>query len=87
MKIENLAFSLIIMLMAVILLTVLGWGCSFMWVSEVTLTESGGKVGDTDLFMIRVFMGICFMGMMNGIYKLWDLFVFCMKQAPTTKKD
>ena len=82
MKIQNLAFSLIVVFVAIVILAILGWGFSFMWASDVTLKDSV-EGGDVAIFLARAFIGVCFMGMINGMYKLWDLFVFCMKEAPT----
>ena len=82
MKIENLVFSLIIVFIAIVCLAILGWGFSFVWANNLTLKDSTGN-DDVALFVARTFIGFCFMGMMNGLYKLWDLFVFCMKGAPT----
>ena len=81
MKIHNLAFSLMVVFVAVVLLAIIGWGFSFVWASEITL-EDATKYADVKLFIARAFIGICFIGMINGMYKLWDLFVFCMKEAP-----
>ena len=86
MKIENLAFSLIVVFVAIVLLAILGWGFSFVWASNITLKESVGN-NDIQLFFARAFIGVLFMGIINGIYKLWDLFVFCMKEAPTGNKS
>ena len=82
MKIENLAFSLVVVFVAIVILAILGWGFSFVWANNLTLKESTGN-DDVALFVARAVIGILFMGMMNGLYKLWDLFSFCMKSAPT----
>ena len=82
MKIKNLGFSLIVMFIVMVFLAIIGWGLSFVWVGDVTLNESTGN-DDVAMFVARAFIGIIFMGMMNGLYKLWDLFTYCMKEAPT----
>jgi hypothetical protein len=81
MKIENLIFSLIVVFVAVVAISILGWGFSFFVAQEIELKDAVSG-GDAYLFLARVFIGLSVMGIMNGLYKLWCLFVFIMKEAP-----
>jgi hypothetical protein len=82
MKIENLLFSLFVMAIAICSLAALGWMTSFIVGNEISSAD-GSAIGDFHMFSLRVFIGLMFIGLLSGIYKLWDLFVFCMKGAPT----
>ena len=84
MKLENLVFSLIAVFVAIVILAILGWGLSFVIAKDISLKESFSG-GDARLFFARVVIGTCFMGIVNGAMKLWDLFVFCMTEAPLNK--
>ena len=84
MKIENLVFSLIIVFVAIVLLAITGWGISFMWGIDVT-NNDGSPITDLQFFGLRVYLGLVLIGFVTGVHKLWDLFYFCMTQAPTGK--
>ena len=84
MKIENLVFSLLVILFAVVMLAIPGWCISFIWGGDFKTT--GGEIpSDLQFFGIRVYMGLVLVGFVTGAFKLWDLFYFCMTQAPTNK--
>ena len=82
MKIENLLFSLTVLAIAICSLAALGWLVSFMVASELT-TVDGIAPEEFYLFCLRVFIGLMLLGLVSGVNRLWNLFVFCMKEAPT----
>ena len=84
MKIENLIFSLVILLFAILALAAMGWLISFTFAPGITVAD-GTPPSDLEFFGLRVSIGIIFLGLINGMSKLWDLFYFCMTQAPTGK--
>ena len=82
MKIENLLFSLFVMAIAICSLAAIAWMASFIVGNNIVSTD-GSVIGDFQMFSLRVLIGLIFVGLLSGISKLWDLFEFCMKGAPT----
>lgn len=85
MKLENLLFSLFIVFLAITALAITGWGVTFLMGVEFTLKD-GQSYSDTRIFLSRAFIGCFFIGMITGMFKLFDLFKFCMVNAPTRPK-
>ena len=80
MKKENLVSSLLIIVLAICALAASGWVISFMIFPGMAMTMvDGSPPSDFEMFVVRVFIGFIFIGLINGTYKLWDLFVFCME--------
>jgi hypothetical protein len=79
MKVENLLYSVSVLFFAILALAMFGWGFSFMWDFKISSHE-GKTFSGLDYFVIRACAGLIFVGFVSGIYKLLDLFVFCMKQ-------
>ena len=77
MKIENLLFSLIVVFVAAVVLSIAGWGVSFLIGINITPTEGFADVA-FNVFMVRVLIGLAIIGMASGVLKILDLFVFCM---------
>jgi hypothetical protein len=82
MKAENLLFSLTVLAIAICSLAALGWMASFMVASDLT-TVDGSTPEEFHLFRSRVFIGLMLIGLVSGVNRLWDMFVFCMKESPT----
>jgi len=82
MKLENLLFSLFIVFLAIVVLAISGWGITMLMDIELTLKD-GQPYSDARVFLSRAVIGCFFLGMMTGISKLFDLFRYCMINAPT----
>jgi len=85
MKLNNLIFSLIVMVFMILLLAATGWMISFMMVMDINMTD-GSLPSDFEVFGLRVYLGAILLGFVTGVSKLWDLFVFCMKYESTPEK-
>lgn len=82
MKAENLLFSLTVLAIAICSLAALGWMASFIVGSGLT-TVDGSTPEEFHLFCLRVCMGLMFIGLVSGVNRLWNMFVFCIKGVPT----
>ena len=80
MKIENLLFSIIIMVIAIAGLAICGWCLSFLFGFENT-----AELSDIRVFGVRVAIGLVMLGFMAGMSKMWDLFHFCMSESVSIK--
>jgi len=81
MKIENLVFSVVVLIVAIVVLAIFGWCISF-----IVPFSASGDVSDVRMFGLRVLVGIVFIGLCSGINKLWDLFLFCLTEVPLSDK-
>jgi len=82
MKIENLVFSVLVLIVAIVALAIFGWCISFI----MPFSATGDEVSDIRMFALRVLVGTVFIGLCSGVSKLWDLFLFCMREAPLSGK-
>ena len=82
MKIENLVFSVLVLIIAIVSLAIFGWCISF-----IMPFSASGDVSDIKMFGLRVLIGVMWLGLINGAMRLWDLFSFCMKEAPLSGEN
>jgi len=81
MKLENLLFSLFVVFLAIVVLAISGWGLTMLMDIQLTLKD-GQPYSDVRVFLSRAFIGCFLIGMITGMSKLFDLFKYCMVNAP-----
>lgn len=84
MKIGNLFFSILVLVIAIVLLANIGWVLSYLWDIEIQLNE-GSQYPEAMLYLARVCIGLVLVGYIVGMGKLWDLFYYCMTLPPVKK--
>ena len=86
MKIGNLLFSILVLVIAIVLLANVGWILSYFWNIEIQLNE-GSQTPEAMLYLARVCIGLALAGYIVGVGKLWDLFYYCMTLPPAEKGE
>jgi len=85
MKIGNLFFSILVLVVAIVLLANIGWGLSYLWDIEFQLNPEF-QYPEVFYFISRVLIGLVLLGYIVGMGKLWDLFYYCMTLPPAKKR-
>lgn len=81
MKLENIPFAIIILILALVALCGIGWAVSFIFIS----VDASPEAAVSDIVVARITVGSAIVGMMLGFNKLVDLFIFCLR-APSAKE-
>jgi len=73
---ESFALSTIATLILLSILFGFGFFMSFMYDIEV---KSNIENPEFNLFMVRLLIGVMFLGVMKGALSIWDFFIFSFK--------
>ncbi len=78
MRILNKALNVVVVLAIVlVVLAAVGWIASFLIEFELAAPADT----DLDYFVVRIFLGVFLLGIMNGAYMLFDLCVYIAKDT------